>query len=472
MLCAAPTGTVRLLDRLSDLDAVFLAGESPTQHLHVLATLVLERSAHGGGDDYERFQARVAERFHLIEPLRRRLRRVPFGPPAWTDDPDIHVQRHLHHVVLGEGGGLDALALTASDIASYPLPKDRPLWEAWFVEGMDKSHAAVIAKIHHCAVDGVSGFFALAAFFDAEPFPAPPPSPPSWEPAAPPRPVDVGRAVVDDLLRRPAAAARGLGRAVSSTAALVRAPRVQAPLPFSGPRMSYNRALTSRRSVAYASVPRQDIEQIRSGVGASVNDVLVALCAGVLRRYAIKHDELPARPMVAGVPVSERTPEDPLTGNQLSFMFYGLPVHLEDPRERLAFVSRSATAVKDIYARAGRGLFSGLASLAPTKALGPIMRALSGVHAANVMRPVVNVLISNIRGPDVPMYVAGDEVSSIFPMGPLIEGVGLGVTVVSYRHEVSFGFMACAELVPDIHELTTGTHLEVARMLDALSPDA
>jgi WS/DGAT/MGAT family acyltransferase len=456
-----------LLERLSDLDAVFLAGESPTQHLHVLATLVLDRSAIPGGGDYEQFQARIAERFHLIEPLRRRLRPMPIGPPAWTDDPHIHLQRHLHHVVLAEGGGLEAVAQTAAEIASYPLPKDRPLWEAWFVEGMDKDHMAVICKIHHCAVDGVSGIYALAAFFDSEPFPEAPVDPPSWEPAAPPRPVDVGRAVVDDMLRRPRAVVRGLARAASSAAALVRSPG-EVPLPFTGPRMAYNHALTARRNVALTSIAFDEVQRIRAVVGASVNDVLVALCAGVLRRYAIKREELPDRPLVAGVPVSERTAEDGANGNQLSFMFYGLPIHLDDPAERLAFVARSASAVKDVYARSGQGLFAGLASLTPTTALGPLMRALSGVHAANVLPPVVNVLISNIRGPDRAQYVAGAEVSSIYPMGPLIEGVGLGVTVVTYRREVAFGFMACAELVPDIHELTTGVHLEVARMLDAL----
>jgi diacylglycerol O-acyltransferase / wax synthase len=458
------------MERFSDLDAVFLAGETPTQHLHVLATLVLDRSALPGRGGYELFQSRISERFHLIEPLRRRVRHVPFGPPAWIDDPEIHLQRHLHHIVLPDGGGLEALARTASDIASYPLPKDRPLWEAWFVEGMEKDQMAVIAKIHHCAVDGVSGIFALAAFFDLEPFPDAPVAPPEWEPAGPPRPVDVGRAVLHDLARRPQTLARGLRRTASSAVALARTRGGEVPLPFTGPRLSYNRALTARRSVAFTSVHLDDVRKIKAHAGGSVNDVLVALCAGVLRRYAIIHDELPNRPLIAGVPVSERTAEHGSAGNQLSFMFYGLPVHLEDPGQRLSFVTRSAAAVKDIYARAGQGLFAGLASLAPTSVVGPLMRALSGTHAASVLPPAVNVLISNIRGPDLPLFVAGAELSSIYPMGPLMEGVGLGMTVVSYRDEVAFGFMACSDLVPDIDELSTGIHLEVARMLDVVAP--
>jgi len=461
--------TARPLNRVSDLDALFLASETPTQHLHVLATLVLDRSAIPGGGDYELVQSRIAERFHMIEPLRQRLKRIPFGRPIWVDDPDLHLQRHLHHVVLPEGGGLEALARTAADIASFPLPKDRPLWEAWFVEGIEKDHIAVIAKIHHCAVDGVSGIFALAAFFDVKPFPDASTQPPTWEPAAPPGALEVGRAVFDGLRRRPAAVARSIKRTTSTAVALARARGEEAPLPFSGPRLSYNRALTARRSVAFTSVRLDDVKHVRQGLGAPVNDVLVALCAGVLRRFAIQRDELPARHLVAGVPISERKAEHGAAGNQLSFLLYALPVHLPDPVERLEFVARSASLVKDVYAQAGEGFFASIASLVPLGALAPLMRALSAVRVANVLPPVVNVLISNIRGPDLPLFVAGAELTSIFPMGPLIEGVGLGITVVSYRDEVAFGFMACADLVPDVQELAAGVHVEMARMLDAVN---
>jgi diacylglycerol O-acyltransferase len=155
----------------------------------------------------------------------------------------------------------------------------------------------------------------------------------------------------------------------------------------------------------------------------------------------------------------------------LSFMLYALPVHLESAVERLEFVARSASVVKDVHARAGEGLFGSLASLVSLSAVAPLMRALSAVHFANVVPPLVNVLISNVKGPDLPLFVSGAELTSIFPMGPLIEGVGLGITVVSYHDEVAFGFMACEDLVPDLEELVVGVHLEVARMLDAAAPD-
>ncbi len=457
--------------RVSDFDEVYLAGETPTQHLHVLATMLVDSSGLRGANPYELFQSRIAERFHLIEPLRQRLKPVPFARPRWVDDPDLHIRRHLHHVILPEGGGMDALTEVAGEIASSPLARDRPLWEVWFIEGVDDTHNAVIAKIHHAAVDGITGIYALAAFFDLEPDPPPPDSATVWQAAAPPGAVAVGRSVLADALRRPVDVARSVHRVGWSALTLARTDRGEAPLPFSGPRLSLNGPLTARRSVAFTTVPLDEIKQVRRALGASVNDVLVALCAGVLRRYALERGETCDRPLVAGVPISERTEEHGAAGNQLSFLFYALPVHLDDPWDRLAFVSRSASTVKSAYERGGQGLFASLATLAPKRAVTPLMRAVSAAGAARVLPPVVNVMISNIRGPDLPLYSAGSKLTSLFPMGPLLEGVGLGITVVSYRDEIAFGFMACPDLIPDVGQLARSIRGEMGRMLEA-TPDS
>ncbi len=159
---------------LSDLDALLFAADTPAQPLHVLAAVVLDGSSVAGPWDYETFQKRIAERFHRIDPLRSRPVWGTMGRPILIDDPSIDLRHHLHHITLPEGGGIDALAEAASEIASKALPKDRPLWDAWFVEGFDKDRVAVIAKIHHSAVDGVFGIFALAGFFDLEPYPTTP----------------------------------------------------------------------------------------------------------------------------------------------------------------------------------------------------------------------------------------------------------------------------------------------------------
>ena len=482
------------MEKLSELDALFLASETPTQHLHVLATLVLDRSKVPGVWDYGTFRTRLAERFHLVEPMRRRPVQPPLSRPYWEVDPDLHIDRHLHHLVL-DGGGLPALAAAAGEIASFPLARDRPLWEAWFVEGMTDHEVAVISKMHHCAVDGVSGIYVLGAFLDIEPFPSGPaadPADPVADPvdaaddegedhhadamgtvitagASRPGPVELGRSSIVDLARQPLRTVRGIRRIGGSVLATASARSRSAPLPFSAPRQSYNHALTPRRTVAFTTIRFDDIKQIRRGLGASVNDVLVALCAGVLRRYAERHGEIPGRPLVAAVPISERRPEHGAVGNQISFMFYALPVHLADPVERLEEVTRSATEVKDLYDRAGTGLMGGLAAVAPSGVVGPLMRLVSGMRVADVAPPVANVLISNIRGPDLPLYMAGAELTTIFPMGPLAEGIGLGLTVVSYRDSVALGFIGCTDLMEDMDELVELTDVEVATMLDTVA---
>jgi diacylglycerol O-acyltransferase / wax synthase len=434
----------------------------------VLATLVLKKSPSRPRIDYELFQHLVADRFGLVERMHQRLLQIPFSRPVWVDDTNLHLDRHLHHVILPAGSGLRDLASTAAEVASFPLPRDRPLWELWFVEGFEDDRAAVIAKMHHSAVDGVSGIFALAAFFDLEPDPQKRPESLQHEPTQPGL-AEIGKKVFEGARKRPGAFARSATRAVSSGIALTRARATEAPLPLSGPRLSYNRALTPRRSVAFASIRMDDVKQVRQEEGASVNDVLVAVCAGVLRRYATYNNELPDRPLVAAVPVSERTDEHGPSGNHLSFLFYALPVHIDDPVERLRFVVRSAETVKDVYRRSGTGLLESIAFFASSRAVQPLVKAISTVRLASVLPPAVNVLISSIKGPDMPLYIAGSEVSSLYPMGPIFEGAGLGITAVSYRDKVDFGFMACPDLIPDVGCLASEVSSEISSMLRAVS---
>lgn len=453
--------------RFSDLDSVILRSETPTQHMHVLATLVLDASE-AAAFGYRVLQERVRERFHLVEPMRQRLRWVPFGPPVWVDDDDIVLEQHLHHVVL-DGGGLEELAGVTARIASRPLRRDRPMWEVTYVEGLDDGRIGIIAKIHHCAVDGVSGIGALAAFFDLEPHP-PQQGTDAWQPTRPPAVGDLGREVLGDLTRRPRAAGRSLTRVLRAGAEMTRSRSEDAPLPFTAPRLRCNGALTPRRSIAFTRLALDDIKELRRSFGVTVNDVIVGLLAGTLRSFLAEHDGVPRRPLVAAVPVSEREPQESPVGNRFSFMLYALPVHVEDPIERLLRAQRSAAAAKRLFDRAGSGLLENLATLAPPGAVGPTMRALSRLRAGRALPPLANVTASNIRGPDFPLYVSGARLEHIFPMGPLMEGVGLGLTVVSYRDDVDFGFIACPDLVPDVDRLAGHVHAELERLRAATAP--
>ncbi len=451
----------------SDLDAFFYIAETPSQHLHVLATLVVDRSTVPDGNAYEMFQTRIRDRYLLVDPLRRSPTRSYLGQRLWVDETDIHLQRHLHHVLVAEGTGLDGLADVAGRIASYPLPRDRPLWEAWLVEGFDENLFAVIAKVHHSAVDGISGIFALAAFFDLEPLP-PPPSNAGADLPESPSTARIVATTFDALRQRPGAVIHGLRRLSTSAVQLISSRSETAPLPCTGPRMPYNRALTPRRSVAFTTLKLEDVKRVTRERGGSVNDVIMALCAGVLHRHALKHGHVPARPIVAAVPVSERKPQHGAAGNQLSFMFYALPVHVASTKQRLDFVIRSSTDTKEVYLKAGQGLLGASAAVFPKFAVGPAVRAMSSIGAANVLPPFVNVLISNIKGPEFPLYVAGAKLSSIFPMGPVLEGVGLGITAVSFVDELSFGFMACPDLVDDVGEMARELDAEMAALSECL----
>jgi WS/DGAT/MGAT family acyltransferase len=388
------------------------------------------------------------------------------GQRVWVDDPEIHIQRHLHHVMV-DGRGLEALAEVAGDIASQPLAKDRPLWEAWLVEGFDEEKFAVVAKIHHSVVDGVSGIFALAGFFDLEPS-SPPITVTTSPTSQPPDTSQTWSTAIGSLLHRPRAVALGIQRATTSVVQFVSSRTETTPLPCTGPRMSYNRALTPRRSVALSTLPLDEVKKIAGAFGCSVNDVVVSLCAGVLRRHALESKEVPDRPIVAAIPVSERKPEHGPTGNHISFMFYALPVHLPTARGRLEFVQRSAADAKTVYGKAGDGLLDAVAALSPKFAIRPAMKAMSSVRAANLLPPTANVLISSIRGPDVPLYVDGAKLSSIFPMGPVLEGIGLGITAISFADELAFGFIACADLIDNIEDLSLGLELEMAALQDCI----
>ena len=456
------------MERFSDLDAMCLAADTPHQPMHVLATLVLDRSnVRADVRDYDLFQARLFERFATVEPLRRRLGTRTMGRPTWRDDDRIHIAQHLHHLVLEDGGGLEALAGAVSDVASHALPKDRPLWEAWMVEGFEKDRLGVIIKIHHCAIDGVSGIYALAGFFDLEPFPANGPQILPWEARPEPGIAARTRAVVDRVRQRPSELVGAFGGFTSSAFGLVRGRTPQAPLPGVAPRHPWNRALTPNRSVAFTVAPLQDVKHIGRTFGSSVNDVLVAICAGVLRQYASRRGHPPTRPMIAAIPVSEREAEHGAAGNHFSMMFYSVPVDVESPAARLQAAAASAASAKELYAKSGRGLLSNLSTLVPSAAVGPFMRTASRLKLASVLPPMFNLVISNIHGPELPLYVAGAELLSIFPMGPLVEGVGLGITMVSYREELSIGFMSCTDHGIELTELTDEVPLEVARLLDA-----
>jgi len=453
------------VERLSALDAAILDAETPAQPLSVLGVLVLEPNGDADGQGYRRVHDRIAERYALLPQMRRRLQRLPLGRPVWVD-ARVHVGQHLHHGALDAPGDDRQLGIVTGEVAAQPLARQRPLWEAWFIEGLSGGHNAVIASLHHCAIDGVAGIGALAAFFDLERDPVKVEAP-SWQPEPEPSVEELGRAALTGAGAWSTEAGRGVAHLVGAARDAVRRAQRDArgPLPFSGPRLSMNGALTSRRVAAFARVSLADVKRVCRPFGLTVNDVVLAVTTGLLRRYLDDRGELPERPLVAAVPTSERALGDESTANSFSAMFCGLPVELADPTERLLAVQRSAATAKKLHQQAGGGLFAILAGMAPPGLVWPLMRAASLTRVADQVPPLANLFVSNVRGPDFPLYVAGSQLEHLYPLGPLLEGVGLNLTVASYRDEVAFGFLACPDLVPDVADLAEAVPAALAELV-------
>lgn len=451
------------MQRLTGLDAAFLALETPAAHMHVIGVAVVDPSTIP--DDtfdsfYERVRALLEARLDLVPPLRRRVVEVPFGlhVPSWVEDPDFDICYHLRRAALPAPGGQRELSAFVADVASRPLDRSKPLWEAYVVEGLEHGYFGFITKIHHSLIDGVAGVAILAALFDLTPDAPLAPEQPTeeWQPERVPSDVEMlGRAVVE-ILQRPVRMVRALTGSLPGFVRAVRRVRDQqldVALPLTAPRLSMNRTITAQRVVSLASVPLADVKAVKNALGVTVNDVVLAVTAGALRTYLGRRGELPDKSLVASIPTSVRSPDDQSFGNRVSSMFAGLPVEIADPIERVQAVARSMSGAKEMNEEVPDSTLQDWAEVAAPALFSRAMRAYTRLRIAERLRPVINVIASNVPGPPFPLYFAGARLVAIHPLGPIFDDCGLNMTVISYLDHMDFGFLACRELVPDIEEL-------------------
>ena len=448
------------VQRLTGQDASFLYNETPRQHMHTLKISVLDPSTVPGGYSFEKVKETLAARLHLLPPFRRKVVSVPFDlhHPLWVEDPDFDLDRHVKRTVLDPPGGREAFDAVISTIASGPLDRSRPLWEIWVVEGMEGGRVGFVAKIHHCAADGVMAAELLANVFDADPatLDAPPPAE-EWRPDEVPSRGRLALDAIVDLLRvvlgLPALLVRTF-RGLFAVARHKKAAPVSPPAPFSGPNCSFNRALTPNRIFVTTSLPLSEVKDVKTGFGVTVNDVVLALCAGALRAYLDEKDELPSKPLVAGVPISTRKPDAPLRANSVSNMFTAVPVHLGDPAERVRAVHEVTKGAKEQFNLLGVDMLADWLELTPPRPYAAFIRLYGRLRLADRHRPPINLVVSNVPGPQVPLYIAGARLEAIYSMGPILENVGLNVTVWSYLDSLNFGIVGVREHVPDLRRLT------------------
>jgi diacylglycerol O-acyltransferase len=467
-----------MMQPLEGMDAAFLSLETPTTPLHVGAVLVLDppegtRSLFSPTTRYAQIRRVISQRLHLVPPLRQRAVRVPLGlhHPVWVDDPDFELDDHLSRASLPAPGGRHELDAFVASVMSRQLDPDRPLWEMYLVEGLEGDRTALIAKVHHAILDGVSGASILAAFLDLSPrarvidLPGE-----AWDPEPLPSATELVRYAATSLTHQPGVALSTLGAGVEAMADLGRhnrdlQSRGETPPPafFSAPRTSINGAVSNRKRFSSLALPLEDVKLVRRVFECTVNDVILAGVAGGLRRLLADRGETPERSLVAMVPVSTRAAgegEGEALGNQVSGMLVSLGTDIEDPVERLRAIAGSTVVAKEQELLHRGRLVGDLAQMAAPALVSRLARAVSGTRIFDHMRPPFNVTVSGVKGPEFPLFCAGSRVTALFPLGPIAEGIGLNVTILSYLDQLHFGLFACRRLVPELDEL--GVHIDDA----------
>lgn len=454
------------MQRLSGLDAGFLYLETPSQHLHICGLLILDPSTVPDGYDYRVVRREIEARLDAVPAFRMKLadNRFNIDHPVWVDDKDFDLDRHLHRVAVPSPGSRTELAEMCGHIAAQPLDRSKPLWEMWVVEGLDDGSLAMILKMHHASVDGVSGAAMIAQLC-------------SLDPAAPrPEAVasnvgggnDIQIAVTGavNVALRPLHLARILPSAVSSLASWVaRARRGDAmPAPFTAPRTPFNSTITGHRSVAFAQLDLDAVKTVKNAFDVKVNDVVMTVVATALRDYLDARGELPGSPLIGMVPVSVHEESDRPGRNQVSGMFAGLHTQIEDPVERLRAIAEANEVAKDHNAALGANMLQDWSEFMGASVFGAAMRTYAALRLADRHPAIHNLVISNVPGPPMALYFLGAHVTAMYPFGPLFHGAGLNITVVSLEGKLDVGLITCPELVPDLWTLTD----DLAPALDAL----
>ncbi|MEV6876919.1 wax ester/triacylglycerol synthase family O-acyltransferase [Amycolatopsis sp. NPDC051128] len=459
------------MQRLSGLDASFLYLETSSQVLHVCGLLTLDGSTVPGGYTFAKLKQRLDERVRVIPAFRRKLHNPLWnlGHPVWIEDEDFDLDHHVHRIGVPAPGDRAELAELCAHIAGQQLDRAHPLWQLYVIEGLADGQIAVLLKMHHASVDGVSGASLITYLAGLAPD-APMPQVEEPRNSAIPSPLNLLRSGVESFVKRPAEVARllpdllelvprWLGKAVRGKGM---------PVPFTAPRTSLNGTITGHRSVAFAQLGLDEIKDVKNAFGVTVNDVVLALVAGALRDFLAARGELPADPLVATVPVSVRDrTEREHGGNKVSAFFASLPTHLADPAARVFFLAEANRLSKDHHYDIHADMLQDWAQFSAATAFGLAVRAYSALRLAEKHPVVHNLVVSNVPGPPMPLYLLGARVTGFYPLGPVFHGAGLNVTVLSNAGKVHVGLLGARELVKDLWPLADALPEALAELLKA-----
>jgi WS/DGAT/MGAT family acyltransferase len=460
------------VDPLSPLDASFLEIEDHVSHMHIGSVGIFE----GPAPSREEMLAAVESKLHLVPRYRQKVRYPPLhvGPPVWLDDPHFNLDYHVRRTALASPGGHPELRMLVGRVMSQQLDRHKPLWEMWVAEGLGEGCWALVSKVHHCMVDGVSATDLMSVLLDEERAPARVPAP-RWVPADEP---STAQMIVQPLARR----LRSPASALAAANQLIRGPREVADLALNTvrgtvamrallrptPSSSLNGPIGPHRSWDWAHVQLTDIKTIRAALGGTVNDVVLAVIARGFRDLFLARNEDPSRLVVRTlVPVSVRRPSERGTyNNRVSAMFAELPVGIEDSTERLASIrSQMDTLKRSQQAVAGEVLTS-LSGFAPA-----LLLALGTRLAFRVPQRTLNTVTTNVPGPQRPLFLAERRMLEAIPYVPVAGQVRIGVAIFSYDGALKFGVTGDYDTAPDIRVVCDGIERGVGELLGSMPPD-
>jgi diacylglycerol O-acyltransferase len=442
-------------DRLTGLDASFLAIEDAGPHMHVGSVMLFE----GPAPAYVDLLAALEARLHLVPRYRQKLAYPPLqaGRPVWIDDPHFNARDHLRHTGLPAPAGVDELRRLAGRVFAQRLDRSKPLWELWLVDRVGDEHFAVISKTHHALVDGISGVDIATVLFDLEPVPKPPAEPPQpWFPRPEPTPAALLADALAERLTTPTDLVEGLRdvvahpeRAAGALGGVLSLARV-AGLPGAGgaPRSPLNVPIGPHRRFAWVEGDLAQFKAIKNALGGTVNDVVLAVVTGALRTHLQRegHDvaELELKAMV---PMSIRADaERGALGNRVTTMYAPLPVYAEDALERFAIVHAAMAGLKESGQAVGAEVLTSLTGFAPPTVLAQAAR-LQGAQR------FFNVTVTNVPGPQFPLYLLGRRLRAIYPQVPLAKNTALGIAIMSYDGALDFGLLSDYDALPELGRL-------------------